>query len=232
MPMRQPLQRTVTEQVYEQVRDSIRGGALVPGQRIDQAGLARRYGTSIVPVREALARLQADGLVRIVAHRGAFVEQMSPDVLIDIYSMRELLEEDATRIAAPNLGEAELTRLGELLTAMDTATAGEDYAALFELNREFHFTIYRAARRAHLLQIITQLWDQGDHYRRIYTELPERARMAQAEHRAIVEACRRRDPDAMGITVRHHVHQTTVGLLEQQRATPRVQELRNDDRAA
>jgi DNA-binding GntR family transcriptional regulator len=230
--MRQPLQRTVTEQVYEQVRDSIRSGALVPGQRIDQAGLARRYGTSIVPVREALARLQADGLVRIVAHRGAFVEQMSPDVLIDIYSMRELLEEDAARLAAPHLSEADLRRLDELLARMETATAAEDYASLFELNREFHFTIYRAAQRRHLLQIIVQLWDQGDHYRRIYTELPDRAQQAHEEHRVILEACRRRDPDAMGITIRHHVHQTTVGLLEHLRAQALAAEAHNDHRAA
>jgi DNA-binding GntR family transcriptional regulator len=230
--MRQPLQRTVTEQVYEQVRDSIRSGALVPGQRIDQAGLARRFGTSIVPVREALARLQADGLVRLVAHRGAFVEQMSPEMLIDIYAMRELLEEDAARLAAAHIGEAELARLDELLTQMDAAITREDYAALFVLNREFHFTIYCAAHRTHLLQIITQLWDQGDHYRRIYTELPERARRAQAEHRAIIEACRRRDPDAMGITARHHVHQTTVSLLAQLRTAQRPQELSHDHRAA
>ncbi|HWQ15264.1 MAG TPA: GntR family transcriptional regulator [Roseiflexaceae bacterium] len=219
--MRLGFQRTVTEQVYEQVRDSIRSGALAPGVRIDQAGLARRFGTSIVPVREALARLQADGLVRIVPHRGAFVEELSPEVLIDIYSMRELLEEDAARLAAPYMGEAELARLEELTNHMAEATERQDYAALFQLNREFHFTIYRAARREHLLQIIEQLWDQGDHYRRIYTELPERARLALAEHRAILEACRRRDQDAMGITVRHHIHQTTVGLLDQMRAAAR-----------
>jgi DNA-binding GntR family transcriptional regulator len=230
--MPQPLQRTVTEQVYEQVRDSIRSGELVPAQRIDQAGLARRYGTSIVPVREALARLQADGLVRIVPHRGAFVEEMTPESLIDIYSMRELLEEDAARLAAPRLTDADLARLGAITDEMEVATARENYPLLFQLNRDFHFTIYRAAGRGQLLQIIEQLWDKGDHYRRIYTEMPDRARLALVEHRVILEACRRRDADAMGITIRHHVHQTTVGLLEHLRAQARAAEARHDHRAA
>lgn len=230
--MRQPLTRTVTEQVYEQVRDTIRAGTLEPGKRIDQAALARRFGTSIVPVREALARLQADGLVRIVPHRGAFVEQMAPEALIDIYSMRELLEEDAARLAAPNLTDGDLVRLHALFEQMSEATAQEDFAALFVLNREFHFTIYRATRREHLLQIIEQLWDQGDHYRRIYTELPDRALLAHEEHRVILEACRRRDTDAMGITIRHHVHQTTIGMLEHLRAQKHAVETHHDHRAA
>ena len=223
---------TATEQVYEQVRDAIRAGELVPGQRIDQSELARRFGTSIVPVREALARLQADGLVRIVPHRGAFVEEMGPDALIDIYSMCELLEENAARLAAPNLSDADLELLQRLLEQMGDATAQTDYAALFQLNRSFHFAIYRAAQREHLLQIIEQLWDQGDRYRRIYTELPDRARLALEEHRIILKACRRRDPDAMGITVRHHVHQTTIGLLEYLRAQERAVEAHHDHRAA
>ncbi|MEN9933579.1 MAG: hypothetical protein RLZZ387_158 [Chloroflexota bacterium] len=229
--MRQHLPRTVTEQVYEQMRDTIRSGGLTPGQRIDQAGLARRFGTSIVPVREALARLQADGLVRIVPHRGAFVEAIAPDALAEIYSMRELLEEDAARLAAPHLTEADMVQIEGLVGQMAEATAREEYETLFDLNRDFHFTIYRASRRAHLLQIIQQLWDQGDSYRRAYTEVPERARMALVEHRVILEACRRRDPDALGITIRHHVHQTTIGLLEHIRATMREEALRDSHAA-
>jgi DNA-binding GntR family transcriptional regulator len=230
--MHEPLQRTVTASVYEHLRGQIRGGVLAPGQRIDQAGVARHFGASIVPVREALARLQAEGLVQIVPHRGAFVAEISQDALVDIYAMRELLEEQAGRLAATHLSDDDLARLDQLVALMETATLAEDYQALFEHNRAFHFTIYRAARRAHLIQIIEQLWNQGDHYRRVYTELPDRARMALAEHRAILEACRRRDPDALGLTVRHHVHQTTASLLEHMRAAERAAEIRHEHRAA
>jgi DNA-binding GntR family transcriptional regulator len=210
------LARTVTNQVYEQVRDRIRSGALEPGSRIDQNALARDFGTSIVPVREALARLRADGLVRLVPHRGAFVESISPSELLDIYSTREVLEEQAAQLAAPKLTDDDLKRLQQLIDDMDEATRRHDYEALFALNRAFHFTIYAAASRRNLLQIIRQLWDQGDRYRRIYTELPDRAHKALDEHRAIMEACRRRDATAIGYSVRHHIHQTTVELLDRQ----------------
>jgi DNA-binding GntR family transcriptional regulator len=213
------LARTVTDQVYEQVRDRIRSGTLEPGARIDQNALARVFGTSIVPVREALARLRADGLVRLVPHRGAFVEAISPSELIDIYSTREVLEEQAAQLAAPNLTDDDIQRLQRLLADMEDATHSGDFEALFALNRAFHFTIYVAARRRNLLQIIRQLWDQGDRYRRIYTELPERAHKGLDEHRAIMEACRRRDAAAIGYSIRHHIHQTTVELLER-RLTP------------
>jgi DNA-binding GntR family transcriptional regulator len=210
----QKIHRTVTEQVYAQVRDSIHSGELLPSSRIDQAGIARRFGTSLVPVREALARLQADGLVEIIPHRGAFVTDLDHDELVDIYATRELLEQEAAKLAARNLTDAHLQHLSELLSQMEQATQHEDYDALFALNRDFHFTIYAAAQRHHLQQIILQLWDQGDHHRRTYTEVSHRAQLALEEHFAIYQACRRRDPDALGYAMRHHVHQTTVGLLE------------------
>lgn len=208
------LHRTATEQVYEHVRESIRTGALQPGERIDQASLSRQFGTSIVPVREALARLQSSGLVQIVAHRGAFVVPMSRDELIDICSTRELLEELAARLSAPNLTDADLEELERLLYAMRAAAADADYQALFDLNRRFHLTIYQASRRRHLLQIIEQLWDRNDRFLRTYLADTARADDMLTEHDAILHACQRRDPVAVGLTIRFNVHQTTVGLLD------------------
>jgi DNA-binding GntR family transcriptional regulator len=230
--MRTSIHRTITEQIYGQVRDAIRSGELTPGSRIDQAAIARRLGASLVPVREALARLQADGMVEIIAHRGAFVMDLEHDELIDIYTTRELLEQEAARIAAPHLSDADLAHLSELVAQMDLMTRAANYDALFALNHDFHFTIYRAAQRRHMLQIIAQLWDQGDHHRRIYTEVADRAALALVEHRAIYEACRRRDPDALGYAMRHHVHQTTVGLLAARLADSQLEEAGRADPGA
>jgi DNA-binding GntR family transcriptional regulator len=118
-------------------------------------------------------------------------------------------------LAAPNLNPARIAELELLVAQMEEITARGDQEALFSLNRSFHFGIYGAARRRQLQQIISQLWDQGDRYRRIYTAAAERAQQALDEHRAIIEACRRRDPDALGYSMRHHIHQTTVALLGQ-----------------
>ena len=96
-------QATATEYALAEVRALLISGALVAGTRIDQAELAKRFGLSIVPIREALARLQSVGLVEIVPHRGVFVARVAADELVDIYTVREILEEQAARIAEETL---------------------------------------------------------------------------------------------------------------------------------
>lgn len=216
-------QRTMTEQVLVRIRDMILSGVLAPGSRIDQNELARRFGVSLVPLREALARLQSSGLVRIVPHRGVFVEALSADELLDIYQVREALEEQAARLAAPQLSDDTLAKLDQLEAELERTAANGDFDAFLDLNREFHFTIYRAARRRYLLQLIDQLWDLSSRYRRFQLySFPERARASLFETQAIVAACRRRDPDALALMVRYKVHQTVVSLLDMIRQEPNI----------
>jgi DNA-binding GntR family transcriptional regulator len=211
--------RTVTEQVLAELRRLILGGALAPGARIDQGELAQRLGVSVVPVREALARLQSSGLVKIVSRRGVFVESLSIEELVDIYNVRELLEEHAARLAAPKLTDGDVLAMQGVAERMNAAAGEQDYDTYLALNRDFHFLIYRAARRPYLLQVISQLWDRSMRYRRLQLyAIPDRTNDAIFEFQAIIAACRRRDIDAMGYLVRYKVHQTTVGLLEQMQA--------------
>lgn len=214
-------QRTMTEQVLVCLRDMILSGELAPGSRIDQSELAQRFGVSLVPLREALARLQSSGLVRIVPHRGAFVESLSVDELLDIYQVREALEELAARLAAPRLSATDLATLDRLRIDMEQTATIDDFDTFLDLHREFHFTIYRAAGRRHLLQSITQLWDLSARYRRfqLYT-FPQRMQTSLFEIQAILEACHRRDPDALASMVRYKVHQTVVSLLDVMRREP------------
>ncbi|MEN9933574.1 MAG: hypothetical protein RLZZ387_153 [Chloroflexota bacterium] len=210
--------RTVTEQVLAQLRQLIMIGALAPGTRIDQGDLAQRFGVSVVPVREALARLQSSGLVKIVAHRGVFVESLSAEELVDIYNVREILEEHAAQLATAHLSDADVDAMDVIAAQMEAVARAQDYDTYLALNRDLHFIIYRAARRPYLLQIIEQLWDRSTRYRLLQLHaIPDRTLHAIFEIQAIIAACRRRDREAMGYLVRYKVHQTTVGLLEQMR---------------
>ena len=227
-------QRTMTEQVMARLRDMILSGELAPGSRLDQNDLARRFGVSLVPLREALARLQSSGLVRIVPHRGVFVESLSVEELLDIYQVREALEELAARLAAPRLSAADLATLDRLKIEMEQTAKIDDFDAFLDLHRDFHFTIYRAAGRRHLLQLIAQLWDLSARYRRFQLyAFPERMRTSLFEIQAILEACHRRDPDALALLVRYKVHQTVVSLLDiiQREPTPTVALLANGKHA-
>jgi len=206
---------TATEHALSQLRPLLISGELAPGTRIDQAELAKRFGVSIVPIREALARLQSVGLVEIVPHRGVFVTRVAAEELVDIYTVREVLEEQAARIAVNKLSEADLESLGRISAAMAAAAKSKDHEKLLSYNRELHFTIYRASGRRHMLQIIERLWDLSARYAHLQLQaVPERASEAMFEVRRIVLACRRRDADALGLMVRYKVHQTTVELLE------------------
>lgn len=209
------LRRTVTEEVLERLRDLLLRGELRPGSRIDQAELAAGFGVSTVPVREALLRLQSAGLVEVIPHRGVFVAEVSVEELLDIYTTRELLEEQAARLAAAHLTDADVETLARLANSMQTAAGKGQLDDLLSLNREFHFTIYRAAKRRHLLQLIEQLWDLSTRYAHLQLHaVPDRASEALYEIRSIVSACERKDTDALGWMIRYKVHQTTAGLLQ------------------
>lgn len=216
-------QRTMTEQVMTRLRDMILSGELAPGSRLDQNDLARQFGVSLVPLREALARLQSSGLVRIVPHRGVFVESLSVEELLDIYQVRESLEELAARLAALRLSADDLTTLDRLKAEMEQTAAVDDFDRFLDLHREFHFTIYRAAGRRHLLQLIAQLWDLSARYRRFQLyAFPDRVHTSLFETQAILDACHRRDPEALACMVRYKVHQTVVSLLDVMRREPAV----------
>src|SRR5690349_17259787 len=111
-------QQTATDYAMSQVRALLINGALAPGTRVDQAKLAESLGVSLVPIREALGRLQASGLVEIVPHRGVFVPSVSAEELVDLYTAREILEEQAARLAASRLSERDVEALAGLAAAM------------------------------------------------------------------------------------------------------------------
>jgi DNA-binding GntR family transcriptional regulator len=206
---------TATEKVMARLRTMLITGALAPGSRIDQADLVRRFDVSIVPIREALARMASAGLVEIVPHRGVFVVNVSAEELIDLYAVREVLEEQAAMIAVDRMTDADIEALAQVAQAMERAARKGELEHFLKLNREFHFTVYRASKRRHMLQVIEQMWDLSARYAHLQLHaVPDRAVESMAEVHAIVSACRRRDRGAVGLMVRYKIHQTTVVLLE------------------
>jgi len=208
-------QPTVTDTVEEGLRSMLITGALAPGSRIDQVELARRFNVSIVPIREAMVRLASVGLIEIASRRGFFVAPISADELVDLYTVREVLEEQATRIAVDRLTDADVDDLENIADAMGVAAKRKDLDRYLILNREFHFTLYRATKRRHMMQTIERMWDLSARYSHLLVHaVPDRVSQALMEIRAIIAACRRRDREEAGVMVRYKLHQTSVSLLE------------------
>jgi DNA-binding GntR family transcriptional regulator len=219
---------TVTSYVLDSLREGILAGRYALGSRLDQQALASELGVSVIPVRESLRQLQAEGLVSIYPRRGAFVTQLSAGDLEEIYLIREVLEGLATQLAIPNLVPETLADLADTAKRMQRATAARDFAQLFELNRIFHFSIYEASQRPLLLQMISSLWDRSSLYRRLYTYLPERAGQALTEHQEIYAACQAGDAATASRAVRRNIRQTVAGIQEKLEADGLLHSLTSD----
>ncbi|MGE5263512.1 MAG: GntR family transcriptional regulator [Acidobacteriota bacterium] len=201
------LNRTVKDQLVQALRDEIIRGNLHPGQYLRQEDLAERFEVSTMPIREALRDLEADGLVTIYPHRGAIVCSLSPEDLEDIYDTRALLEEMATRLAVPRLSETTFDEMSAILDELDHHL--KDVLIAVNLNHRFHSTLYAASGRQHLCELQQVLRRRTHHYLYAYITCLGDMPQAQAEHRAILEACRRRNAEQAAAITRDHV--TRVG---------------------
>jgi DNA-binding GntR family transcriptional regulator len=194
-----------SEFVYASLRDAIWEGRFAPNERIPEEEIARSLGVSRTPVREALRRLQERGLLTVGAGRGLVVAELSKAQVLELYAMREILEGSAARFAAQHANEAEIDILHRLLGEFDKHRS--DPRALVALNRRFHGAICEAAHNRYLIQTLEGMHDSLALLHSNTFRVPNRRDQSDAEHRRIVLAIKRRDPDAAEKTAREHVRQ-------------------------
>jgi DNA-binding GntR family transcriptional regulator len=192
--------------VHQTLRDAIIRCDLQPGERLIIDELARRYQVSIIPVREAIRVLQAEGLVTSVPHVGATVAPISRDSVREVFTLLEGLEIVGTRAAAERASPAALEAISRLVRTMDEAVSADAPQRWADLNTQFHLAISRAAGMPILHQMTERAFDLWDRVRRHYFKgvLSRRARKAQAEHRLILQLLRRRELTALEECIRRH----------------------------
>jgi DNA-binding GntR family transcriptional regulator len=200
--------------VLEHLREAILDGRLKPGERIRQEAIASEMGTSRIPVREALTRLQNEGLVTLTSHVGARVAQLRLDELDELYLIREQLEPTAIAQSTPNLRAGQLRKLAEYVEQMEASADIEDPSRWVDLDRQFHLAAYAGAKLPRLLEMIEGLWNATQQYRRAYTRLPESFALAHSEHRLILEALERRDAENARLLQLLHIRRTRLTLDE------------------
>jgi DNA-binding GntR family transcriptional regulator len=169
--------------------------------------LAERFGVSATPVREALRRLEAEGLVSL-RNRQIVINKLSRDEMREIYTIRGVLEAFATRQAVPNLKQDEkaLARLERLIEDMDSSERRpEEWRTA---NEDFHWTIYRAAGMPRLEEIINRLWVAVEPYLRLYVTTAGSFRTAQDQHRRILGHVRLGEANQAAEVMRAHLAET------------------------
>jgi DNA-binding GntR family transcriptional regulator len=198
--------RTISGAVAARLRQEIVAGELPAGTRLRQVEIARRLGVSTTPVREALAALQREGLVRLHPQRGAVVFLPSVDDLREHYEIRIALEELAVGKAAERFERAWAAPLEDMLEEMRTGPPAGRY---IELNQRFHSQLYARSGRERLVEMITSLRDASSAYLNIFRATDDfPVERLDAEHHEILEACIARDPARASAAIRAHLQGT------------------------
>ena len=201
---------STAELIANALRVDILQGNLQSRQPLRQDDIAAKFGVSKIPVREALFQLKAEGLVTFSPNRGAAVSELAPAEVDEIYTMRIALETAALQRAIPHLTIANLTRAGEILTAID-----QEYnvARWGELNWEFHATLYAPANLPRLMEWVRTLHVNVARYLVIYLSGMDYQTQSQQEHRAIVEACRHGNIETATNQLQQHLLSASTQLI-------------------
>ncbi|GAA4332945.1 GntR family transcriptional regulator [Pigmentiphaga soli] len=192
-----------SDHAYQYVRSAIRNGDLAPGTRLRETELAELLGLSRTPVREALGRLESEGLVANEPGRGLIVTELDHGMISELYVMREVLEGTAARLAARHASDVEIATLREIADR-DDALRG-DAERLAANNRYFHETLYRCAHNRYLLKTLNSLQESMALLGPTTLEVPERAATSTGEHQEVVAALEARDPDLAEKLTREHI---------------------------
>jgi DNA-binding GntR family transcriptional regulator len=209
----------VREWVEESLREAILDGQFQPGAWLRQQRVAEQLGVSEMPVREALKKLAAEGLVEYLPYRGMRVCEYSADDVADIYSVRAFMESVAARAAAEHITSGELAELRALATQMEECLGADSLAKHRELNRSFHEVIFTASHRAYLVHALRQLWKVfpsmlwGSFPATATERFSEQDAYDAEEHRAIIDLLEEGNAAQAEQVMRQHIEDAGSRLL-------------------
>ncbi len=220
--------RTLADRAFEWLEEAIIKGDYPPEAKLDEVALAKSFGISRGPVREAIRRLEGKKLVERVPHVGARVAALNPSDLADILSVREALEGMACRLATERMSDAEIKELENLLD-QHADQGGLKSGANYYQNPgdyDFHFRIIQGSRNAKLIEMLcNDLYYLLRVYRYRSSSRKGRAKEAFQEHQDVVAAMKARDPDAAEAAMRTHLHHALLSIQNEQVPLPRPKRL-------
>jgi len=187
--------KTLKEQVYDEIKNLILLGKILPGERISYDKLVNTLNVSLIPLREAMPFLEADGLIEIKSRKGVFVKDLNGSEVDEIYYLRGILELIVLKEAILNINENQIKKLKELNVEIEKSKEDSNLHLLFIQNKDFHIYLYSIANRPFLLKLIQQLWKWTAPYRTIYYNQSKQKEESKDLHSIIIEACVKKKPD-------------------------------------
>jgi DNA-binding GntR family transcriptional regulator len=206
--------RQASQQVFEWLRESIMALELAPGAVLSRAGLAEEFGLSQTPVRDALMKLEEDGLVEIFPQHATVVSRISITSAVQAHFLRQAIELEVVALLAQKADDEVLARLRTqigLQKAMAGRVAYDEFALA---DRTFHRLMYEAAGVAHLFDVVRRMSGHVDRLRRLHLPVPGKMQAVMRDHRRIVDAIAGRDIDAARARLREHLS-GTLGSVDE-----------------
>lgn len=207
---------TAVDVAYKGIRSSILSGEFEPGMQLKLQNLGNRYSISLIPVREALRLLEAEGLVESVRNKGARVAAISMGDALDVYRLRLLLETTALRMAFDHLDDDLIKKLQQYQREMRD-TFSRDRLKYLSLHQQLHFGIYNRCGSKWTIKLLGMLWNHSERLRRLSLPKVDLNNVTE-DHSAIITALRARDLEAATSALENHI-QVSVKSLETTLAT-------------
>jgi DNA-binding GntR family transcriptional regulator len=205
--------RTVASAAAEELRRRILDGSYAGGQPLRQDALAEEFRVSRIPIREALLQLEAEGLVRILPHRGAVVSELSIEEIEDIFELRALLEPRLLRRSVPRLMREDFEALRAILAEYGAELRSGNAARWGELNTALHLRLYSRAERPRSLALVANLLRDCDRHTRLQLSQTDGRARAEREHEELVTLCERGDIRRAAALLKAHVEHVRDALI-------------------
>lgn len=191
--------------VFNTLRQAILRGELKPGERLMEIQLANKLGVSRTPIREAIRKLELEGLVLMIPRRGAEVAEITEKSLRDVLEVRDALEVLCVDLACDRISDEDIESLKEAAKEFELALQGGDVTEYAEADVKFHDIIYHATENQKLIQLLYNLREQMYRYRVEYLKRKEVHKILLEEHEHIIECIEKKDKEAAKIAISTHI---------------------------
>ena len=200
--------------VFKTLREAILKGDLAPGERLMEIKLAHQLGVSRTPIREAIRKLELEGLVVMVPRKGAEVAKITEKDLRDVLEVRASLEELAISLACERITDEKIAELKDALEQFRTVIKGKDVTKIAQMDVAFHDVIFEATQNARLVQMVNNLREQMYRYRLEYLKDFSTHSRLDEEHVKIFEAVSARDIERATALIREHIYNQEVTVVK------------------
>lgn len=207
---------TIAQSVAAQIREQILKREIAGGEPLRQDAIAKEFGTSIIPVREALRQLEAEGLVEVKARRGAIATELTLDKALEWIHLRRLIETDLIGQAIDKITEDDIESARQILGRFDAALdKRREIDHWSDYNWEFHSTLYRPADKPETMKVLSSLHKKCDRYIRLQLLTGDHIARAEREHMELLELCRKRNKRAAKALMQKHIVGVEEDLVEE-----------------